>query len=180
MATIRCYDEDGRSVPVAPEAITFRPAVYGIFIENDTVLLWRHPRTQRWQPPGGILDDLQTPDQAVRYHFRNLTGITPLLGPLLYTEDRYVLDRDRRAWHLSHLYYALDRPPLTSTTPAELSGEQEISAVPLAELRRQDMQFGYDAVQAAVIRLGPEREAYTDPQLHNGQDAAVDSLPRRV
>ena len=155
MTTIQCYDEDGRAVSVAPTAITFRPAVYGIFIENEAVLLHHHPRTERWQPPGGILGDTETPFQAVRHHFRNLTGITPLLGPLLYSEERYVLDHERCAWHLSHLYYALDRPPLTASTPAELRGEQAYHFVPLATLRRQDMQFGYDAVQAAVMRLGP-------------------------
>ena len=163
MATIRCYDEDGRAFPVSPEAITFRPAVYGIFIENEAVLLMRHPRTERWQPPGGILGDVDTPTQAVRHHFRNLTGITPVLGPLLCSEERYVLDSERRAWHLSPLYYALERPPMTATTLAELSGEQETSRVPLADLRREDMQFGYDAVQAAILRLGPGHGALRTP-----------------
>lgn len=153
MATIRCYDRDGRSFPVDPEALTFAPAVYGIFIENDRVLLMRQPPAERWQLPGGILNQLETPTQAVRHHIRNLTGITPMLGPLLAVEEQYHLDADRQAWHLSVMYYALDRPPLTATTLAEIEGDAEREFVPISTLHRQQLQFGYDAILAGQARL---------------------------
>lgn len=154
MATVRCFDEDGKAIPVAPEAITFSPAVYGVFLENNQVLLIPHPRTKRWVLPGGLLTATNTPPQAVRYHFREITGITPVLGPMVYLEERYIIDNDRRAWHLTAVYYALSRPPLNATTLAEIENNQNFSFVPLTNITRHNMQFGYDAIQACKIHLG--------------------------
>ncbi|HEX6385303.1 MAG TPA: NUDIX domain-containing protein [Anaerolineae bacterium] len=153
MTTVCCYDVYGNAIPVAPEAITFRPAVYGIFIEDDHILLLRHPQTALWHPPGSILAPHETPTQAVRYTFRELTGMTPVLGPLLFVEDQYLVDDERRAWHLSVLYYALDRPTAMATTLAEMENSSQPDWKPLAELKRNQMQFGYEAIQAGWLRL---------------------------
>jgi ADP-ribose pyrophosphatase YjhB (NUDIX family) len=64
-------------------------------------------------------------------------------------EDQYVMDSDRRAWHLSVVYYALERP----STAATISDSSKIEWVPLDELDRSQMQFGYEAVQAGRLRL---------------------------
>jgi ADP-ribose pyrophosphatase YjhB (NUDIX family) len=153
MATVCCYDVYGNAVPVAPESIVFRPAVYGIFIENDYILLLRHPQSELWHPPGSVLASHETPTQAVRHYFRQLTGMTPILGPLLFVEDQYHVDDARQAWHLSVLYYALDRPVATAATLAELEGSVQPGWLPLAELKRNQMQFGYEAIQAGWLRL---------------------------
>jgi ADP-ribose pyrophosphatase YjhB (NUDIX family) len=149
MTTILCHDVSGGTFPVAPEALFFRPAVYGIFIENSQVLLQKQPQTMLWQPPGTILAENETPTQAVRHIFRRLTGMTPRVGVMLYVEDQYVMDSDRRAWHLSVVYYALERP----STAATISDSSKIEWVPLDELDRSQMQFGYEAVQAGRLRL---------------------------
>lgn len=153
MATVCCYDVYGNAVPVAPESIAFRPAVYGIFIENEHILLLRHPQSELWHPPGSMLAAHETPTQAVRHYFRQLTGMTPILGPLLFVEDQYHIDGARQAWHLSVLYYALDRPTATAATLAELESSAQPDWLPLAELERNQMQFGYEAIQAGWLRL---------------------------
>lgn len=154
MATIICYDAYGNAVPVASEALTFRPAVYGIFIESNQVYLLKHSDTSLWYPPGIVLSELDTPTQAIRHRFRDLTGMTPTLGPMIYVEDLYHIDEDRRAWHLSALYYALLRPNMaTAASPAETSQTEELVWVPLEDLARNEMQFGYEAVQAARLQL---------------------------
>ena len=153
MATVSCYDVYGKAVPVATESIAFRPAVYGILIENDQVLLLRHPRTELWYPPGSVLASHDTPTQTVRHYFRQLTGMTPILGPLLFVEDQYYIDDARQAWHLSVLYYVLDRPVATATTPADVESSAEPDWLPLVELKRNQMQFGYEAIQAGWLRL---------------------------
>lgn len=149
MATILCYDVSGGTFPVAPEALLLRPAVYGIFIENSQILLLKHPQTLRWQPPGTVLAENETPTQAIRHVFRWLTGMTPRVGAMLYVEDQYVLDNDRRAWQLSVVYYTLERP----STAATISDSTKVEWVPLSELERSQMQFGYEAVQAGRLQL---------------------------
>lgn len=149
MATILCHDVHGKTVPVAPEALLFRPAVYGIFIENNQVLLQKHPHSELWRPPGVLLADNETPGQAIRHAFRQLTGMTPRLGPMLYVEDQYVVDGEQRAWHFAVVYYALERP----STAATLSDSGKMEWVALETLRRREMQFGYEAIQAGRLRL---------------------------
>ena len=126
------------------EAI-FRPAVYGVYIENNQVALERHAETGLYYPPGRILEDYETPTQVVRQHFSHLTSMMPLLGPMLSLEDQYRIDQGGRAWHLSVIYYALDRPMSSSMILIEMSG---LAWVFLNDLERSQMQFGYDAVQA--------------------------------
>jgi 8-oxo-dGTP diphosphatase len=149
---IYCYDGHGKEVAVSSDAVTFRPAAYGILIENEQVLLTEHSQTGLWQPLGSILEAHETPTQALKHHFRRMAGLSPLVGPLLFVEDQYRLDENNRAWHLSVLYYALDRPLYSTITVGE-TDHLETSWVPLAALERSKMQFGYDAIQAGRLRL---------------------------
>lgn len=149
MATIICYDVHGNRVPVAPEALLFRPAAYGLFMENNQVLLLKHEDTGLWYPPGKMLADNETPAQAVRYTFRKLSGMTPQLGSLIYVEDQYFVDGERRAWQLSVMYYGLERPSAAAT----LTESEAMTWVPLDELSRRDMQFGFEAIQAGRLQF---------------------------
>ena len=71
MSSIVCYDIHGNAVPIAAESIIFRPAVYGIFIENEQILLQQQPQTSLWHPPGTRLTASDTPTQIIRHHFRH-------------------------------------------------------------------------------------------------------------
>ena len=152
MATIVCYDIHGNAVPIAAESITFRPAVYGIYIENSQVLLQKQPQTGLWHPPGTILAASDTPTQAIRHYFRQIAGLTPAIGSLLFVEDQYFLDEERRAWKLSAMYYGLERPLTTATTLTESEDVTQTEWVPLASLQREQFQFGYEAVQAGKLQ----------------------------
>lgn len=152
MPTIVCYDIHGNAVPVAAEAITFRPAVYGIYIENRQVLLQKQLQTGLWHPPGTMLAPSDTPTQAIRHYFRQIAGVTPVIGSLLFVEDQYFLDEERRAWKLSAMYYGLERPLTTATTLTESEEASQTQWVPLAELQREQFQFGYEAVQAGKLQ----------------------------
>jgi 8-oxo-dGTP diphosphatase len=152
MTMIHCYDGQGNEVAVPSEAVVFRPAAYGILIENEQVLLTRQSDTGLWQPPGTILETQETPTQALKQYFRRVAGLSPIIGPLIFVEDLYRITEGGQAWHLSVLYYALDRPPYSSLT---LVKKEQVQAewLPLARLERSLLQFGYDALQAARLRL---------------------------
>lgn len=154
MATIICYDREGKAQSFASEEIGFRPAVYGIFIENDQVFLLKHPETNLFYPPGEVLVEDKPPTQVVRQQFRKLTGLVLQLGPLIFVEDRYVVDDEGEAWQLSLLYYALERPIITmAPTMAEVDDYEQPEWIPLDSLQREQMQFGYEAIQAARLHL---------------------------
>lgn len=153
MSTVRCYDAAGNAVAVAPEVITFRPAVYGIFIENQQVILLAHPQTKLWYPPGRVLESHEVPTQIVRHAFRQVTDMMPALGPLLFVEDQYRMDENGRAWHLSVLYYALERAEVTPTTFSGQPAAPAYEWIPLSALRRERMLFGFEAIQAGRLRL---------------------------
>ncbi|MCP4362563.1 MAG: NUDIX hydrolase [Chloroflexi bacterium] len=148
MATIICTDNLGNPIPVAPEALTFRPAVYGIFIENNQILLQQHPQTDLWHPPGTILAENETPTQVIRQTFQQLIGMIPKLGPMLFVEDQYIIDDERRAWHYSVLYYSLERSP----TASAISDSSQTTWLPLDNLEREQMHFGYEAIQAGRLQ----------------------------
>lgn len=148
-----CYDAQGKAVPVPLEAIKYSPAAYGILIDQKQVALLVHSQTGLWCPPGGILASRETPTQAVLLHFRRVSGVTPVVGPLLYVEDPYLIDEGGQAWHLSMLYYALDRPVIRSAIRTDIADDSHLELVPLDEIRRDRFQFGYNAIQAARLRL---------------------------
>lgn len=152
MQTVRCYDAQGNAADVAVDQLEFTPAVYGIFIENEQILLLRHPQTKRWVLPGAWLGVKETPHELLRRVFRQLLGITPEIGPLLFLEDRYELDR-RQGWHVATLYHAVERPTTAVAAPVQMRQNSIASWLPLNQVQRHEMQFGYEAIQAGELRL---------------------------
>lgn len=151
--TIRCYDSQGNAVDILADQLQFTPAVYGIFIENEQVLLLRAAENSLWQLPGAWLGSNETPDQLLRRLFRQLLGIMPLIGPLLFVEDRYELDKRRQGWHVATLYYALGRPSSPVPTLAATRLHSQAAWIPLNQLERQQLHFGYEAIKAGELNL---------------------------
>jgi len=153
MSPIHCYDDNGQSHVVGAESLHFSPAVYGIFIENDRILLLSRGSTRLYTPPGCFLTPNEIPVQSIRHYFRRLVDITPVLGPLLFIEDQYRW-LDGRAWQISALYYALERPFTASLHLNEtLEPDHTPQWVDLFDLQRSQFLFGYKAVTAGASRL---------------------------
>lgn len=144
---ITCYDVYGKAVSVAADSVTFAPAVYGLFFENEHVLLSMNEATRLWEPPGKIVLNQIDVQQAVQQHFRQLVRFVPIVDALIWVETHYRLDGAQQAWHLSAMYYRLKRP-LTHHSAGIKSG-QRLAWIPLAELDHAQMQFGYEALLAA-------------------------------
>ncbi len=153
MTTIQLFDAAGHAQAVSSEKLTFRPAVYAILIEHDQVMLLRDRATQLLSPPGRIVAEHEAPTQAIRHYCRDVAGITPILGPLLFMENQY-RSENGRFWQLSVLYYALERPATASINFAENPDSPlQPEWLPLDDLARTQFQFGYEAVQAGKLRL---------------------------
>jgi len=153
MTTIQVFDANGHAQAAPSKNLTFRPAVYGIFIEHDQILLLRNLASQLLLPPGRIVADNETPTQALRHYFRELAHITPVLGSLLFMETQY-RQENGRFWQLSVLYYGIQRP---STDSINFSENQDAKIqpewLPVSSLERTQFQFGYEAVQAGKLQL---------------------------
>lgn len=148
MRQLPCLTTTGALVLIPANEVAFGVAVYGILVENERVLLRRHPETALWQPPGGRLVGRQGPEQGVRSLFRAQTGLVcePLQRLLLESQHR--LDEEGQAWELSVITYQLQRSRgSTITVPA--GGSEQPLWVPVGDLQREQMRTGYDAIQIA-------------------------------
>lgn len=136
----------------------FRPAVYGILIENHYALLQQDAVSGLWRPVGTVLENGQTPLQALCVRFRAVADFSPRPGPLVYMEERRSTDADGSCWRLSHLYYLVHAPSgiATETDAPNGNSPQQVAWLPVHELRRDQMEFGYAAIQTGLRRL--ERE----------------------
>lgn len=148
---IYCCDDYGQLFAVPPADLLFSPAVYGIFMENKQVLLQSNRDTGRKHLPGGLVDRLQAPEQAMRQYFREATGMMPVIQSLIMVDDRYYYDGES-GYRLSVLYYLLEQPGSGRLTNLiDFGNEARPEWVSLSELQRQDMQFGYDAIQNVLL-----------------------------
>lgn len=152
MDTVYCTTPQGNLVPVPASALTFRPAAYGILLENQRVLLQQHPATGLWHPPGGIIHGGQAPERGVRAYFRAATGFLPEVTSLLYLEEQHTVDAQEQAWHLSLFYYGLRRTVGGTVGLAGVPESERPQWVPLQTLTRTSMQFGYPAIMIAIRR----------------------------
>jgi hypothetical protein len=153
MSTLICHDVTGKPIPIASEALQFRPAAYGIFIENELILLQKQAESGLWHPPGRPLRPQDTPAEAIRYHFRQLIGVIPIIGPFLFTAEIFIIDPAQNAWREAQTYYLVERPPVTETTLPAVGTAAPPEWVPLSEINRAQMQFGFDAIQAGRLFL---------------------------
>ncbi len=149
---VAVIDAHGRVVMIAPAEIRYSPAVYGVLIEENRALLCVQPASGFYTFPGGRVTDGQTVEQAVRQYFRAATGITPFVQDLLLVEEQFVLDEETRPWQLSMMYYRLSRPPVGHMGLIDFENSAKPDWVPLKNLTRQQMQFGYDALRLAMHR----------------------------
>ena len=153
MTTIVCYDPHGQPVPVAANTLTFRPASYGIFTENNEILLLQNVESGWLTWPGKVLQEGERPYPAISRVYHLLTGIIPLVGKLVAMEDLYQVDNDGRAWHISAMFYWLERPSATSLSLTATDDNFQPRMIPAVSIRRSQLQFGYQALQIALRRL---------------------------
>jgi ADP-ribose pyrophosphatase YjhB (NUDIX family) len=149
MKRVACLTGSGELLLVPASELQYGVVVYGILIENQRVLLRRNPETDLWQPPGGHLVARQAPDQGVRSLFRAQTGLVCDPGRRLFLETQHRIDSQGIAWELAVIYYDLQRHPGSMITLPPGDGDQPVW-LPLGELKREECQTGYEAIQVAA------------------------------
>lgn len=151
---VLCGDMYGQLVGVPRSEVAFRPAAYGLLIENGRVLLQKHPTTDLLHPPGGMVLAEETISETLRQHFRAATGITPQLGALLMVEQAWRVDRSQQGWSLGVMYYELERPSSGRASVVNFENPARPNWYAIADVAREQMQFGFEAFELAARLAG--------------------------
>ncbi len=152
MEGVLCADAHGILTRVAVEELKFSPAVYAIFIENNQILLQRNAGSYLWQPLGGLASPIETMEGALARHIRREVGVEAEIVSMLWGEEAYRIDAGNKAWHLSVFYYIVSRSA-RGRIRLDLEEASRCEWRSIQLLRRERMQFGYDAMLAGWSKL---------------------------
>lgn len=98
--TVECRTSFGEVKQVPPNELIFRPAVYGLIVHEEKILLVRHAPTQKYIPPGGGIDKGEQLQTALHREIMEETGITVEIGDFLHVEeDFYYYEPTAQAVH---------------------------------------------------------------------------------
>lgn len=127
------------------------PAAYGVLIEHGQVLLVRQEDATLWRPPGDLLTRDELPASLLRRRVQQVLGTLPVVGDVLFVEEQHLIDAEGQAWRVAALYYSLSRPDQPTTTRVDTTGTA-VEWIALSELRRNMLQFGFEAIRAGEAR----------------------------
>ncbi|MFI5412568.1 MAG: NUDIX hydrolase [Candidatus Micrarchaeales archaeon] len=83
-----------------PDKRKVQLVVCAIIVADNKVLLIHHAKLKKWLPPGGHIDENETPDQAVVREVKEETGLDFILsdyGPVRSTAD--IIERTAVPFH---------------------------------------------------------------------------------
>ncbi len=100
---IICEDKDGKKYEVFAGELSFRPAVYGIIIQNGEVLL-----SKQWDGydfPGGGINLGETIEEALKREVKEETGFEVKIGKLVTCENSFYKRVKGDYIHAIFMYY---------------------------------------------------------------------------
>ncbi|PIR62417.1 MAG: NUDIX hydrolase [Candidatus Pacebacteria bacterium CG10_big_fil_rev_8_21_14_0_10_42_12] len=102
--TITCEDIEGKTFEVSSDELTFRPAVYGVIIQEDKILL-----SKQWNGynfPGGGIELGENTEDALKREVKEETGIEISVGKILHCQNSFFkLPFKGNFVHSIHVFY---------------------------------------------------------------------------
>ncbi len=101
---VTCIDIEGKTYQVSSDKLTFRPAVYGVIIKDDEILL-----SKQWGGydfPGGGIDLGEGTEAALQREVMEETGMMVSVGGILHCQHSFFkLPFEGAFVHSIHMYY---------------------------------------------------------------------------
>lgn len=119
----------------------FQVGVKAIIIQSEHILLIREHHKEKWDVPGGRLEDQETLLEGLKRELREELGCQkPVIGPLLYA-DRIPSEQMAVAGELVLLFYKVELPDIYVTKQVILPHPtgvwfslKEVESLPLQHL----------------------------------------------
>ena len=116
MRKVTCHDLEGNQYEVDVSELSFRPAVYGVIVENNKILL-----SKQWDGydfPGGGIEIGEPTENALIREVKEETGVDVHVGTILHCQNSFFkMPFKEKFVHSIHMFYEC------SITGGELSTE---------------------------------------------------------
>jgi 8-oxo-dGTP diphosphatase len=153
--TVTCRSLRGQRTQYPAETVRFRPAAYGLCVQNGRVLLARSSFTGRWEPPGGAFEPWEPLEEGLAREFAEETGIRVRPRRLVDFRDDFVAFFDH-PFHSLRFYYLvelLQNPPPPPSPDAE--EVLEVAWKSRQELEAMGPDLLTDADRALCLKVLP-------------------------
>lgn len=101
---VTCFDIDGKSYQVATSELSFRPAIYGVIIQDNKILL-----SKQWDGydfPGGGVELGESNEAALVREVKEETGVDVRVGEIVSCHSSFFkLPFGGKFVHSIHMYY---------------------------------------------------------------------------
>ena len=146
----------GQAVELRVESLVWRPAVYGIVIDDDGhMLALDNTISLNLELPGGGVEMWETVEAALHREIWEETGLKGTINELIHADDSFFLTPNDNKWHTLRLYYLVTatggalRSTIIDDEPCT-----NPKWIPLSEIVPSHFQLGHEAIQLALQKLG--------------------------
>jgi len=106
---IICKDRDSKRYKVLSNQLKFRPAVYGILIKNDKILL-SNQFGNGYDFPGGGIEIYETIEEALKREFFEETCLRVKIGKLVSCESSFFMPKFHKSpFNAISIYYLVKK-----------------------------------------------------------------------
>ena len=107
--TVACKDKFGKEHQIPKERLSFRIGVAGILQNDTSIFLIKHPRTNKWELPGGEVELGESLEDALGREYSEEPGmVIKDFQFLTYREDFYYIESQNAAYHSIRLFFTVN------------------------------------------------------------------------
>ena len=152
MPVVECITLFGHKKLVQEKELILYPAVYGLIVSNDKILLLKMRHTGKFHLPGGGINLGERMQDALRREVKEETGLEIEIGKLVdFNELFFYYDPSGKAYHGLFFYYSCRPKSLELLDDDQITDEsaEKPRWVAIKELQAQ----GFQSHGARILEL---------------------------